>query len=107
MAFVGYPDGTLWRCRVDGTERLRLTPPSLRVYLPRWSPDGTQLAFRAETASLPVKIYTVSADGKQPQAVVYRRAERGRSKLVFGWKETGFRTHGSSVRIAAESDSYL
>ena len=85
VAFVGYPDGTLWRCRVDGRERLRLTPPSLRVYLPRWSPDGTQLAFRAETASLPVKIYTVSADGSNLKQLF----TDGRNEADPSWSSDG------------------
>lgn len=85
VAFVGYPDGALWRCRIDGTERLRLTPPSLRVYLPRWSPDGTQLAFRAETASLPVKIYTVSADGRN----IKQLFTDGRNEADPSWSSDG------------------
>ena len=85
VAFVGYPDGTLWRCRVDGRERLRLTPPSLRVYLPRWSPNGTQLAFRAETASSPVKIYTVSADGNNLKQLF----TDGRNEADPSWSSDG------------------
>ena len=85
LAFVGYPDGALWRCRVDGRERLRLTPPSLRVYLPRWSPDGTQVAFRAESASLPVKIYTVSADGSKLRQLL----SDGRNEADPTWSADG------------------
>jgi Tol biopolymer transport system component len=64
VAYVSYPDGALWRCKVDGSERRRLSPLSMHVYLPRWSPDGTQLTFRAEVAAKPVKIYTISAGGQ-------------------------------------------
>jgi Tol biopolymer transport system component len=63
VAYVSYPEGVLWRCRIDGSETKRLSPPSMHVYLPRWSPDGTRLAFRAEKVNQPVKIYTVSPDG--------------------------------------------
>lgn len=44
VAYV-LPDGTLWRSRVDGTEKLQLTFPPLHTALPRWSPDGQQIAF--------------------------------------------------------------
>jgi Tol biopolymer transport system component len=106
VAFVGYPDGALWRCRVDGTERLRLTPASLRVYLPRWSPDGTQLAFRAESASLPVKIYTVSADGKQlKQLFSDGRNEADPSwssdgkKMAFGRTALPYESHPKAIHV--------
>ncbi len=85
LAFVGYPDGALWRCRVDGTERLRLTSPALRAYLPRWSPDGTQVAFRAESASLPVKVYTVSADGSKLRQLL----SDGRNEADPSWSADG------------------
>jgi len=38
-------DGTLWRSRADGTDKLQLTFPPLEVMLPRWSPDGRQISF--------------------------------------------------------------
>jgi serine/threonine protein kinase len=42
VAYVSYPEGTLWRSRVDGSDRLQLTNPPVFAALPRWSPDGTQ-----------------------------------------------------------------
>lgn len=45
VAYTAYPGGALWRCRVDGTERRQLTFPPLRAFLPRWSPDGSSIAF--------------------------------------------------------------
>ena len=47
VAYTSYPDGTLWRSRVDGSERLQLTSPPMKVAMPRWSHDGTQIAFNA------------------------------------------------------------
>ena len=46
VAYVSYPEGTLWRSRVDGSDRLQLTSPPVIAALPHWSPDGTQIAFR-------------------------------------------------------------
>ena len=45
LAWVTYPEGVLWRGRRDGRDRLPLTSPPLRAFLPSWSPDGTKVAF--------------------------------------------------------------
>jgi Tol biopolymer transport system component/DNA-binding winged helix-turn-helix (wHTH) protein len=67
MAYVQYPEGTLWRSKVDGTERLQLTLSPLRAYKPRWSPDGKWIAFRgvAESGQSP-KVFRAAADDKEP-----------------------------------------
>jgi Tol biopolymer transport system component len=61
--YVAFPEQTLWRSRIDGSERLQLTLPPMNVSLPRWSPDGKRIAFVGKAVSKPVKIYIVSADG--------------------------------------------
>src|SRR4029077_9638098 len=48
VTYISYPDGTLWRSKIDGSDRLQLTFPPLQVTLPRWSPDGRQIAFLAQ-----------------------------------------------------------
>ena len=64
MAYVAYPEGTLIRSRMDGSERLQLTFAPMRVYYLRWSPDGSQIAFEG-TANLGMvhQVYLVSANG--------------------------------------------
>ena len=56
----------LWRARVNGTERLLLTPDFLKVFLAAWSPDGNRLAVMARQSGKPWQIYTISADGGNP-----------------------------------------
>jgi len=63
VAYVSYPDGTLWRSLTSGEERLQLSTSSLRVSLPRWSPDGRTIAFLGHDPGKPEKIFSVSADG--------------------------------------------
>ena len=67
IAYVSYPEGSLWRSRVDGTERVQLTFPPLVVGSPQWSPDGTRLAFAGRTGSSTQQIYTLSAAGGTPK----------------------------------------
>ena len=63
VAYTSYPDGMLWRSKVDGTERLQLTPSSMGGQQPQWSPDGKQIAFTANLPGKPSHVYIVSADG--------------------------------------------
>ena len=60
---MSYPEGTLWRSRADGSDRLQLTNPPMFAVLPRWSPDGTQIAFMDIQAGRPSKILLISAQG--------------------------------------------
>ena len=70
MAYVQYPEGTLWRSRVDGSERRQLTQPPLGVLLPRWSPDGSRIAFMGRTPGRLWKIFTIPAEGGEPQPIL-------------------------------------
>jgi len=78
MAYVSYPEGTLWRSRIDGSNRRQLTVPPLAVVNPRWSPDGKLIAFtdwsngdrHQMTNDSPKRIYVVSADGGGPELLL-------------------------------------
>jgi len=69
IVYVAYPEGTLWRIRVDGTDRLQLTSPPLRADHPRWSPDGSRIAFSGQREGKALNVYTVNADGSDLQAL--------------------------------------
>jgi Tol biopolymer transport system component len=45
VVYLTYPEGVIWRQRVDGSQRVQLSYPPMRPRLPRWSPDGTQILF--------------------------------------------------------------
>ena len=68
--YVSYPDITLWRSRVDGSDRLQLTSPPIMAGLPHWSPDGTQIAFTDIQPGRPYKTLLVSAQGGAAQEVL-------------------------------------
>ena len=62
VAYVMYPEGTLWRSKVDGSERLQLTFPPRVAGSSTWSPDGKRIAFMMRTPR-GWKINIISADG--------------------------------------------
>lgn len=63
VAYVSYPEGTLWRARSDGSEALQLTFPPLRALDLRWSPDGSSIAFSAQLPGERTKLEVISRDG--------------------------------------------
>jgi DNA-binding winged helix-turn-helix (wHTH) protein len=70
VAYTSYSDGTLWRSKIDGTDRLQITFPPMQAFLPRWSPDGRQIAFNARLPDKVWNIYIVSSDGGTPLRVL-------------------------------------
>ncbi len=68
-AYVTYPDAILWRCKIDGTNRLQLTFPPMLPGLPRWSPDGKQIAFVGAMPGERFKAYVISAEGGAPEPI--------------------------------------
>lgn len=63
VSYVSYPEMTLWKSRTDLSEKMQLTFPPVRVYGPRWSPDGSQIAFGDVQFHRPWKVYLLSASG--------------------------------------------
>jgi eukaryotic-like serine/threonine-protein kinase len=66
LAYVSYPEGILWRSKPDGTQKIQLSAAPLFAALPRWSPDGKQIAFYNYSVGEPGRIYVVSAHGGSP-----------------------------------------
>jgi Tol biopolymer transport system component/DNA-binding winged helix-turn-helix (wHTH) protein len=63
IAYVTVPEDQLWRSRVDGRERLQLTPDGMHGGLPRWSPDGKQIVFMGTDFKTDWRAYLISSDG--------------------------------------------
>ena len=92
VAYVSYPEGILWRSKLDGSEKVQLSSPPLFAALPRWSPDGKQIVFYNYTVGKPGKIYLVSADGGGPQQLLPEDPEPKQDpdwspdgdKIIFG-----------------------
>jgi eukaryotic-like serine/threonine-protein kinase len=72
IAYVSYPQGDLWKSNVDGTGRVQLTFAPVHPVLPRWSPDGTAIAFFEfpEGPDRPGKAFAISPDGGTPRELM-------------------------------------
>ena len=77
--------GRLWRARVDGSERLQLTPDSMQVFLAHWSPDGKHLAVMAREPGKAWQIYSIPSSGGSPQ----RLLEENRNAADPSWSADG------------------
>jgi serine/threonine protein kinase/Tol biopolymer transport system component len=70
VAYVSFPEGTLWRSKIDGSERLQLTYPPNYAMMPRWSPDGKKIVFFVSFPDDSSRIYEVSPEGGTPRQLV-------------------------------------
>jgi Tol biopolymer transport system component/DNA-binding winged helix-turn-helix (wHTH) protein len=93
LAYVAYPQGTLWVRQADGSQPIQLTSPPDSVASPRWSPDGRRLAFNAqEGTNKPFRLFVVDSSGGVARPVVSsEQSSQGYSswspdgeKLVYG-----------------------
>jgi eukaryotic-like serine/threonine-protein kinase len=104
VAYTAYPESTLWRSKADGTERLQLTYPPMIALLPRWSPDGKQLAFYELVQGQNARLRTISVDGgtsteqlpEDPESKLDADWSADGTKIVFG---NGPANPDSSVRL--------
>jgi eukaryotic-like serine/threonine-protein kinase len=85
-AYVTFPEGTLWRMRMDGSERLQLTFSPLLAYQPYWSPDGNSIAFMGWAPGKSMQIYVVPAEGGIPRMV----SPEDRNHADPSWSPNGF-----------------
>jgi eukaryotic-like serine/threonine-protein kinase len=70
VLYISYPDRALWRCRSDGTERVQLTFAPMMIFYPRFSPDGSKVAFNGFTTDSGLGVYLLSMKGGTPEKVV-------------------------------------
>ncbi|HWY58937.1 MAG TPA: protein kinase [Terriglobales bacterium] len=70
MTYVAHPELTLWRSKPDGSSRTQLTYAPMQAHSPRFSADGTQIAFMASARpGRPWKIFVINAEGGTPREV--------------------------------------
>jgi len=92
VAYVTWPEGDLWRCRIDGSDKLQLTVAPTRVTSADWSPDGTQIAFTAVRPGQKEHVFLVSASASEPRPV---------GDAQFSVRSAGWAPDGNSIAVFA------
>ena len=85
IAYVTVPEGSLWRSRVDGSERQQLTYPPTRAIIPVWSPDGTRILYQSFAIGGSWKAQSVPFLGGPSEDAI----PDGQSGLDFNWTADG------------------
>lgn len=70
VAYTAIPGKTLWRSRMDGSDRLQLTSSPEEALLPRWSPDAREIAFMSRPPGGHWKIHVVPAAGGRAEQLM-------------------------------------
>src|SRR5262249_15347224 len=107
VAYIAFPEGTLWRSKTDGSERAQLTFRPLEVNMPRWSPDAKQIAFSARIPGKFWGIYTVPTAGGTPEQI----ASSDYDLLDPTWSGDGnfwaFGRDAETIRTSTENDIFM
>jgi Tol biopolymer transport system component/DNA-binding winged helix-turn-helix (wHTH) protein len=85
IAWISTTDGSLWRGKEDGSERVQLMGSPSEVYMERWSPDDRRILLMARQPGTAYKIYTVSSDGGDLQPLL----EESRNQADPDWGPDG------------------
>ena len=70
VAYSTFPEGALWRSRIDGSDRLQLTLSPMQALQSSWSPDGKRIAFMGRSPGGYWRIYLVSSEGGAPEPLL-------------------------------------
>jgi Tol biopolymer transport system component len=76
LAYTTYPESTLWRARPDGSGKMQLTRPPMRVFSTVWSPDCKLLAFHFSLPGKPGKIGLLPVEGGEPE-ILFENEQSG------------------------------
>jgi Tol biopolymer transport system component/DNA-binding winged helix-turn-helix (wHTH) protein len=87
VVYIRYPDSTVWRSNLDGSESVQITFLPFEADGLAWSPDERWLAMRGRTPGEPWKIYLVPSGGGMPESIVPGEKEQG----VPSWSADGGR----------------
>jgi eukaryotic-like serine/threonine-protein kinase len=89
MAYTDYPRGFLWRCKIDGGEKLQLT--NTFAQMPTWSPDSRWIAYSDWH-----ELYRVSVDSGAPEKLT----SEGFTEVLPSWSPDGKSIYFNDYPIA-------
>ena len=99
IAYVAWPEGDLWRCRIDGSDKLQLTVAPMVADSAYWSPDGSQIAFSAFAPGQKEHVFVVSASAGESRQV----AEGAMTMRSGGWTPDG---NSMFILVTERADTY-
>jgi Tol biopolymer transport system component/DNA-binding winged helix-turn-helix (wHTH) protein len=76
-AYTHLPNHTIWKARLDGSERVQLTDAGIEAHQPHWSPDGARIAFMGRNAKGLWRVFQVPAKGGQPEELMPSGEDQG------------------------------
>jgi serine/threonine protein kinase len=89
MVYTDYPRGYLWRCKIDGSEKLQLT--NSLAQMPTWSPDSKWIAYSDWH-----ELYRVSVDSGAPEKLT----SEGFTEVLPSWSPDGKSIYFNDYPIA-------
>jgi len=85
VAYINYPDQTLWRANSDGSEKTQITFSPLEVDGLSWSPNEKWFALRARNPGEDWMIHLVPSQGGEAKLILPSKTEQG----VPAWSPDG------------------
>lgn len=85
VAWIQQDDGSLWRSRLDGSQRVQLTARPMQVFMMHWSPDARQIVLMGREPGKMWKIYIADAEGGHLQALL----DENRNEADPDWSPDG------------------
>ncbi len=70
VIYAARENGTLWKSRIDGSNRMQLMAGATGAFAPHWSPDQKQILFTGFLLDKQPRLYVVSAQGGSPKTVL-------------------------------------
>jgi eukaryotic-like serine/threonine-protein kinase len=89
MVYTDYPRGYLWRCKIDGSEKLQLT--NTLAQMPTWSPDSKWIAYTNWQ-----ELYRVGVDSGAPEKLT----SEGFMEVLPSWSPDGKSIYFNDYPIA-------
>jgi DNA-binding winged helix-turn-helix (wHTH) protein/Tol biopolymer transport system component len=70
VVYAARENGTLWKSRIDGTNRVQLMAGATGAFAPHWSPDQKEILFTGFLLDKQPRLYVVSSQGGSPKPVL-------------------------------------
>jgi len=77
VTYVDPSERRLWRRKTDGSGEMALTSSPMQADTPRWSPDGTQIAFAARTAKNQWHVFVTRREAGFPEQLTTGNCDEG------------------------------